>query len=63
MRYSAASWRRVCSVSLVGPELLQLRLSPCRKLGFDTHILCVSDSIVQDLLLVKRGMGAAILPV
>ena len=35
----------------------------CRKLGFDPHILCVSDSIVQDLLLVKRGMGAAILPV
>ena len=40
-----------------------LFIANCRKLGFDPHILCVSDSIVQDLLLVKRGMGAAILPV
>ena len=35
----------------------------CRKLGFEPHIVCVSDSIVQDLLLVKMDMGAAILPV
>ena len=34
-----------------------------RKLGFEPHIVCVSDSIVQDLLLVKMDMGAAILPV
>ena len=34
----------------------------CRKLGFEPKILCVSDSIVQDLLLAKMGMGLAILP-
>ena len=50
------------------PLIIPLRwqslfIANCRKLGFDPHILCVSDSIVQDLLLVKRGMGAAILPV
>ncbi|MDY5365690.1 LysR family transcriptional regulator [Mitsuokella jalaludinii] len=50
------------------PIIIPLRwqslfIANCRKLGFDPHILCVSDSIVQDLLLVKRGMGAAILPV
>lgn len=50
------------------PIIIPLRwqslfIANCRKLGFDSHILCVSDSIVQDLLLVKRGMGAAILPV
>ena len=35
----------------------------CRKLGFEPNILCVSDSIVQDLLLAKMGMGMAILPI
>ena len=50
------------------PIIIPLRwqslfIANCRKLGFAPHILCVSDSIVQDLLLVKRGMGAAILPV
>lgn len=50
------------------PIIIPLRwqslfIANCRKLSFDPHILCVSDSIVQDLLLVKRGMGAAILPV
>ena len=50
------------------PIIIPLRwqslfIANCRKLGFDPHILCVSDSILQDLLLVKRGMGAAILPV
>ena len=35
----------------------------CRKLGFEPKILCVSDSIVQDLLLAKMGMGLAILPI
>lgn len=50
------------------PIIIPLRwqslfIANCRKFGFDPHILCVSDSIVQDLLLVKRGMGAAILPV
>ena len=37
--------------------------SECKKLGFEPHILCVSDSIVQDLLLAKMGMGLAILPI
>lgn len=50
------------------PIIIPLRwqslfVANCRKLGFEPHIVCVSDSIVQDLLLVKRGMGAAILPV
>ena len=35
----------------------------CKKHGFTPNIVCVSDSIVQDLLLVKMGMGAAIMPV
>lgn len=35
----------------------------CRKQGFEPDIFCVSDSIVQDLLLVKMGMGAAVIPV
>ncbi len=35
----------------------------CRKLGFEPNIVCVSDSIVQDLLLAKMGMGMALLPV
>ena len=34
-----------------------------RKLGFEPNIVCVSDSIVQDLLLAKMGMGMALLPV
>ena len=50
------------------PIIIPLRwqslfIANCRKLGFDPHILCVSDSIVQDLLLVKMDMVAAILPV
>lgn len=35
----------------------------CRRLGFEPKIICVSDSIVQDLLLAKMGMGMALLPV
>lgn len=35
----------------------------CRKLGFEPNVICVSDSIVQDLLLAKMGMGMAVLPV
>ena len=50
------------------PIIIPLRwqslfVANCRKLGFEPHIVCVSDSIVQDLLLVKMDMGAAILPV
>ena len=35
----------------------------CKKHGFTPNIVCVSDSIVQDLLLTKMGMGMALLPV
>ena len=35
----------------------------CKKRGFEPNIICVSDSIVQDLLLTKMGMGMALLPV
>lgn len=35
----------------------------CRKQGFEPNVVCVSDSIVQDLLLTKMGMGMALLPV
>ena len=50
------------------PLLVPLRwqsgfIANCRKLGFEPQIICVSDSIVQDLLLAKMGMGMAILPV
>jgi DNA-binding transcriptional LysR family regulator len=38
-------------------------VASCRKQGFEPQIVCVSDSIVQDLLLTKMGMGMAILPV
>ena len=50
------------------PLLVPLRwqsgfIANCRKLGFEPQIICVSDSIVQDLLLAKMGMGMALLPV
>ena len=50
------------------PIILPLRwqsmfTSECKKLGYEPKILCVSDSIVQDLLLAKMGMGLAILPI
>ena len=50
------------------PLLVPLRwqtsfIGSCRKLRFEPRIVCVSDSIVQDLLLTKMGMGMAILPV
>ena len=50
------------------PVLIPLRwqslfVANCRRLGFEPDVLCVSDSIVQDLLLAKMGVGAAILPV
>ncbi len=50
------------------PMLVPLRwqslfMSNCRKAGFEPDILCVSDSIVQDLLLAKMGMGMALLPI
>ena len=50
------------------PIIIPLRwqsvfVANCRKLGFEPHNVCVSDSIVQDLLLAKMGMGMALLPV
>ena len=50
------------------PIIIPLRwqsvfIANCRKLGFEPNIVCVSDSIVQDLLLAKMGMGMALLPV
>lgn len=35
----------------------------CRKIGFEPNILCVSDSVVQDLLMVKMNLGAAMIPI
>ena len=35
----------------------------CKKLGFEPNILCVSDSVVQDLLMVKMNLGAAMIPI
>jgi DNA-binding transcriptional LysR family regulator len=50
------------------PIIIPLRwqsvfIANCRKLGFEPNIVCVSDSIVHDLLLAKMGMGMALLPV
>lgn len=50
------------------PLIIPLRwqtifVANCRRLGFEPKIICVSDSIVQDLLLAKMGMGLALLPV
>ncbi|MBR2214254.1 MAG: LysR family transcriptional regulator [Selenomonadaceae bacterium] len=50
------------------PIIIPLRwqsmfIANCRKLGFTPRIICVSDSIVQDLLLAKMGMGVAVMPV
>ena len=49
------------------PMIVPLRwksifVTQCRKLGFEPQILCVSDSIVQDVLLVKSGIGMALMP-
>ncbi len=35
----------------------------CRKIGFEPKIICVSDSVVQDLLMVKMNLGAAMIPI
>ena len=35
----------------------------CRKAGFEPKIFCVSDSIVQDMLMVKMNLGAALIPI
>ena len=35
----------------------------CKKAGFDPDIICVSDSVVQDLLMVKKNLGVALIPI
>ncbi len=49
------------------PLIIPLRwksnfIAACKKLDFDPNIICVSDSIVQDLLMVKMKLGAAMIP-
>ena len=49
------------------PMIIPLRwksnfIAACKKLDFDPNIICVSDSIVQDLLMVKMNLGAAMIP-
>ena len=50
------------------PLIIPLRwksnfITACKKLDFDPKIICVSDSIVQDLLMVKMNLGVAMIPV
>ena len=50
------------------PLIIPLRwksnfVAACKRLDFDPQIICVSDSIVQDLLMVKMNIGAAMIPV
>ena len=35
----------------------------CRKIGFEPKIICVSDSVVQDLMMVKMNIGVAMIPI
>ena len=49
------------------PLIIPLRwktnfIAACQKLGFEPNIICVSDSIVQDLLMVKNNLGLAMIP-
>ena len=37
-------------------------IAACQKLDFEPNIICVSDSIVQDLLMVKNNLGVAMIP-
>ena len=50
------------------PLIIPLRwksnfVAACKRIDFDPQIICVSDSIVQDLLMVKMNLGAAMIPV
>ena len=50
------------------PLIIPLRwksnfVAACKRLDFDPQIICVSDSIVQDLLMVKMNLGAAMIPI
>lgn len=35
----------------------------CKKSGFEPNIICVSDSVVQDLMMVKKNLGVALIPI
>ena len=35
----------------------------CKKIGFNPNIICVSDSVIQDLLMVKMNLGVAMIPI
>lgn len=50
------------------PLIIPLRwksnfIAACQKLNFEPNIICVSDSIVQDLLMVKMNLGVAMIPI
>ena len=56
--------RELADAPLIIPLRWQsLFLTNAKKAGFVPQVLCVSDSIVQDLLLAKMGMGAAVVPI
>lgn len=49
------------------PLIIPLRwksnfVAACKKLEFEPNIICVSDSVVQDLMMVKMNLGAAMIP-
>ena len=49
------------------PLIIPLRwktlfVTQCKKMGFAPQIVCVSDSIVQDVLWTKMGIGMSLLP-
>ena len=35
----------------------------CKKAGFEPNIICVSDSVIQDLMMVKKNLGMALIPI
>ena len=49
------------------PLIIPLRwksifVTNCRRLGFEPKIMCISDSIVQNLLMVKMNLGISMVP-
>lgn len=50
------------------PLIIPLRwkssfITACKRYDFEPNIICVSDSVVQDLLMVKMNIGMAMIPV
>ncbi len=63
-REQEVSFRELEDKPLIIPLRWQsMFVANCRKQGFEPNIVCVSDSIVQDLLFAKTGMGAAMIPI